>query len=49
MVEKKLFSRSHPDKIIRIMAQLIDDDAEEFVLKLWKALVLEDLKLKHKV
>lgn len=47
MVEKKLFSKSHPEKIIKIMAQLIDVDAEEFVVKLWKALVLEDLKLKN--
>lgn len=27
IVEKKLFSRSHPEKIIKIMTQLIDEDA----------------------
>jgi hypothetical protein len=40
LVEKKIFSRSHPDKIIKIISQLIDEDAEEFVIKLWKTLVL---------
>ena len=45
LVEKKLFSRSHPDKITKIMKALIDDDSEEFVIKLWKTLVLETLKL----
>jgi hypothetical protein len=28
------------------MKQLLDDDSEEFVIKLWKKLALEDLKLK---
>lgn len=28
LVEKKLLSRSHPDKIIKIMKQLLDDDSE---------------------
>jgi RNA-binding protein 25 len=46
-VEKKLLSRSHPDKIIKIMKQLLDDDSEEFVIKLWKKLVLEYLKLQN--
>ena len=40
LVEKKIFSRSHPDKIIKIISQLIDEDAEEFVIKLWKKIVL---------
>jgi RNA-binding protein 25 len=47
LVEKKLLSRSHPDKIIKIMKQLLDDDSEEFVIKLWKKLVLEYLKLQN--
>lgn len=47
LVEKKLFSRSHPDKIIKILKQLLDDDAEEFVIRLWKRLVLEHLKLQN--
>lgn len=29
------------------MAGLIDEDAEEFVIKLWRAIILEDLKLKN--
>lgn len=45
LVEKKLFSRSHPDKIIKVLKQLLDDDSEEFVIKLWKKLILEYLKL----
>jgi RNA-binding protein 25 len=47
LVEKKLLSRSHPDKIIKILKQLLDDDSEEFVIKLWKKLVLEYLKLQN--
>lgn len=47
LVEKKLLSRSHPDKIIKILKQLLDDDSEEFVIKLWKKLALEHLKLKN--
>lgn len=40
MVEKKLLSRSHPDKIIKILKSLLDDDAEQFVVRLWKKIVL---------
>lgn len=47
LVEKKLLSKSHPDKIIKILKQLLDDDSEEFVIKLWKKLVLEYLKLQN--
>ena len=47
LVEKKLLSRSHPDKIIKILKQLLDDDSEEFVIKLWKKLALEHIKLKN--
>lgn len=47
LVEKKLLSRSHPDKIIKIMKQLLDDDSQQFVIKLWKKLVLEYLKLQN--
>lgn len=45
LVEKKLLSRSHPDKIIKILKLLLDDESEEFVIRLWKKLVLEHLKL----
>ena len=45
LVEKKLLSRSHPDKIIKILRQLLDEDSEEFVVRLWKKLCLEYLKL----
>lgn len=48
-MEKKLLSRSHPDKIIKILKQLLDDDSEEFVIKLWKKLALEHLKLKNQM
>ncbi len=27
LVEKKLFSRSHPDKIIKVLKNLLDDDS----------------------
>jgi len=47
LVEKKLLSRSHPDKIIKVLKQLLDDDSEEFVVRLWKKLVLEYLKLEN--
>ena len=47
LVEKKLLSRTHPDKIIKILRQLLDEDSEEFVLRLWKKLVLEYLKIEH--
>lgn len=47
LVEKRLFSQSRPEKIIKVMKGLIDVDAEEFVVKLWRALILEDLKLKN--
>ena len=47
LVEKKLLSRSHPDKIIKIMKQLLDEDSEQFVIKLWKKLVLEYMKLQN--
>lgn len=47
LVEKKLLSRSHPDKIIKILKQLLDDDSEEFVVRLWKKLCLEYLKLEN--
>ena len=49
LVEKKLLSRSHPDKIIKIMKQLLDDDSEQFVIKLWKKLVLEYMKLQNEL
>ena len=47
LVEKKLLSRTHPDKIIKILRPLLDDDAEEFVVRLWKKLVLEYLKVEE--
>ena len=47
LVEKKLLSRSHPDKIIKILKLLLDDESEEFVIRLWKKLVLEHLKLQN--
>jgi hypothetical protein len=40
LVEKKLFSQSHPDKIIKVLGKLLDVDAEEFVIRLWKKLCL---------
>lgn len=47
LVEKKLLSQSHPDKIIKILVRLLDVDAEEFVIRLWKKLCLEYLKLEN--
>ena len=40
LVEKKLLSQTPPDKIIKILRQLLDDDSEEFVIRLWKKLAL---------
>jgi RNA-binding protein 25 len=39
LVEKRLLSRSHPDKVIKVLKHLLDDDSEEFVIKLWKKLI----------
>ncbi len=47
LVEKKLLSQTPPDKIIKILRQLLDDDSEEFVIRLWKKLALEVLKLER--
>ena len=45
LVEKKLLSRSHPDKIIKVLTKLLDNESEEFVIRLWQKLCLEYLKL----
>lgn len=47
LVEKKLLSRSHPDKIIKILKKLLDNDSEEFVIRLWKKVVLEYMRLER--
>lgn len=38
---------SSPEKIMRNLRELLEDDAEDFVIKLWKVLIFELIKLKN--
>lgn len=47
VIESRLFKSSEPEKIVRKLSELLDDEAEDFVIKLWKVLIFELLKLKN--
>ncbi len=49
MIENQLVKRSYPEKIIKRLSDLLGDETEEFVIKLWKVLIFEQIKLQNGV
>lgn len=45
MIIKKLNNFESAEKIIQKVRVILEDDAEEFVMKLWKNLIFETMKV----
>lgn len=47
IIEIRLVKSSRPERIVRDLRELLEEEAEDFVVKLWKMLIFELLKLKN--
>jgi len=47
IILKRLANRESPQNILKRVEKLLDEDAEDFVMKLWRMLIFESLKLEH--
>lgn len=45
MIIKKLINAETPEMILKKVEIILEEDAEEFVVKLWRMLIFELLKL----
>ena len=46
MIYKKVANRESPQEIIKKVEKILDEDAEDFVMKLWRMIIFELLKAK---
>jgi len=47
IILKRLANRDSPQQVLKRVEKLLDEDAEDFVMKLWRMLIFESLKLEH--
>lgn len=49
MILKKLANRESPKDILKKVKIVLEDDAEDFVVKMWRFIIFEMLKLEHNI
>eukprot|EP00331_Platyophrya_macrostoma_P020680 CAMPEP_0176468914 /NCGR_PEP_ID=MMETSP0127-20121128/39426_1 /TAXON_ID=938130 /ORGANISM="Platyophrya macrostoma, Strain WH" /LENGTH=603 /DNA_ID=CAMNT_0017862673 /DNA_START=84 /DNA_END=1895 /DNA_ORIENTATION=+ len=49
MILKKLVNKESPKEIIKKVSIVLEDDAEEFVIKMWRMIIFELLKLESNI
>ena len=47
MVIKKLNSKNNPEKVQKHIENILDEESEQFTVKLWRFIIFEVLKIKN--